>query len=183
MMTRSRGGNRCCALRKLSRNRRFSRFLLTAVGICFRAIANPSRGNSPFFFPTRMVMQASEHRKLLLKTCLNSEARVSLSRLGKDSLDSAPTLRGKTRSTFRPTRLDNASATAGLHARTEAMRSGTLDFTGLKCTFHVKRLGSLVCRFQQGATMYCYGRATSIHNYACEPLIVEFVGRSGLRAN
>ena len=149
MITRSRAGNRCCALRKLSRNSRLSRFRPTALGTCLRAIANPRRGHSPCFRPIRIVMQASADRKLSWNTCLNSLARVNLSRLGKDALAFAGTLRRETRPAFGATRLDDASAATGLHAGTETMRSGALNFTGLKCTFHVKRLGSLFVAFNK----------------------------------
>jgi hypothetical protein len=94
-------------------------------------------------------MQASADRKLSWNTCLNSLARVNLSRLGKDALAFAGTLRRETRPAFGATRLDDASAATGLHAGTETMRSGTLNFTGLKCTFHVKRLGSLFVAFNK----------------------------------
>ena len=100
--TMSRGGNSCWRRRKLSRNRRFSALRLTARGICFRAIANPSRGPAPVFLPTRIVIQASLRRKLFLKTCWKSIARVSLSRLGKASLTLALTLWRQSSSTFRP---------------------------------------------------------------------------------
>ncbi len=149
IITRSCAGNRCCALRKLSRNSRFNWFRFTAVGICLRATAKPGRGLSPVFLPTRIVIQESAHRKLFLKTCRNSKARVSLDLLGKDSPVPAPTLRGEARSAFRATRLNNTSAAAGLHARTETMRSCTLNFTGLKCTFHIERLGSLFVAFNK----------------------------------
>jgi len=54
------------------------------------------------------------------------------------------------------------------------MRPGTLQIARLKCTFHVKRLGSLVSRFQQGATMYCPSRVTSINNYLRRSLFAPF---------
>ena len=149
MMTRSRAGKRRCTLRKLSRNWRFNRFRSTALGTCLRATANPSRGLLPGLRPTRMVMQASEIRKLFLNTCWNSVARVNLSRRGKDSSEPASTSRGQARSAFGASRLDNTAAASGLHARTETMRSGTLDFTGLKCTFHGKRLGSVYVAFNK----------------------------------
>ncbi len=155
MITRSRGGNRCWALRKLSRNRRLSRFRATALGTCLRAIANPRRGHSPCFRPIRIVRQASAQRKLSRKTWLNSTARVNLSRRGKDSAASATTLRRETRSAFRATRLDHTSAATGLHARTKTMRPGTLNSTGLKCTFHVKRLGSLLVAFNKARQCTC----------------------------
>lgn len=123
--TRSLAGKRCCALRKLSRNCRFRRFRITALGTCLRAMANPIRGYSPGFFPTRMVIQESEHRVLFLNTCWNSKDRVSLSCLGKDSLIPAPTLRGETCSTFRASRLDHTTTATRLHTRAETMRSGT----------------------------------------------------------
>jgi hypothetical protein len=70
-------------------------------------------------------------------------ARVNLNRLGKDSPAPAVTLRRESRSALGATRLYDTTAATGLHARAETVRSGTLDFTGLKCTFHGKRLGSL----------------------------------------
>ena len=139
----SRAGNSCWRRRKLSRNRRFSALRLTARGICFRAIANPSRGPAPVFLPTRIVIQASLRRKLFLKTCWKSIARVSLSRLGKASLALAPTLWRQSSSTCRTARFDDATAATGLHTRTKTMRSRSFQITGLKCTFHVRRLGIL----------------------------------------
>jgi len=94
-------------------------------------------------------MQASAHRILSWNTCLNSLARVNLSRLGKDSPASAATSRRETRSAFSATRFYNTSAATGLHARAETMRSGAFNITGLKCTFHVKRLGSLFVAFNK----------------------------------
>jgi len=64
------------------------------------------------------------------------------------------TLWREARSALGSARAQYAAATASLHARAETVRSGTLEFAGLKCTFHVKRLDTLVCRFQQGATIY-----------------------------
>lgn len=151
----SRAGRRCLFLRKLSRNNRFSALRLTAVGTCLRAIANPMRGHAPVFLPTRSVIRLSPNRILFLKTCWKSIARVNLSRLGKDSLTLTSTLRCEACSAFRSAGSNYVTSAAGLHTRTKAMRSGTLKITGLKCTLHIKRLGSLVCRFQQGATMYC----------------------------
>jgi hypothetical protein len=94
-------------------------------------------------------MQASAQRKLSWNTCLNSLARVNLSRLGKDSPSSAATSRRETCSAFRATCLDYTSAATGLHAGAETMRSGAFNITGLKCTFHVKRLGSLFVAFNK----------------------------------
>ena len=139
--TTSRGGNRCWFLRKLSRNSRFRPLRFTAEGTCFLAIANPRRGHSPAFFATRIVIRASLHRILFLNTCWKSIARVNLSRLGKDSLIRMSTLWRETRSAFRSTSSDYAAPTAGLHARTKAVRPGTLKITRLKCTLHIKRLG------------------------------------------
>ena len=76
-------------------------------------------------------------------------ARVNLSRLGKDSPAAAATLRRETRSAFGATRFNYTSAATGLHACTKAMRSGAFNITGLKCTFHVKRLGSLFVAFNK----------------------------------
>ena len=95
-------------------------------------------------------MQASAQRKLFLKTCWNSLARVNLNRLGKDSqAPAAATLRRETRSAFSATRFYNAPSATGLHAGTKTMRSGSFNLTGLKCTFHVKRLGSVYVAFNK----------------------------------
>ena len=155
IITMSRGGKRCLFLRKLSRNSRFSALRFTARATCFRAIANPMRGQLPGLFPTRMVIQLSLRRKLFLKTCWKSLARVNLSRAGKDSPTTPGTLRREARSALGPTRTNHAAAAAGSHTRAKAVRPGTLQITRLKCTFHGKRLDPLVCRFPQGATMYC----------------------------
>lgn len=62
---------------------------------------------------------------------------------------SAPTLWGETCSTFRATRFDNTSSATGLHTGTKTMGSGALYITGLECTLHVKRLGSLFVAFNK----------------------------------
>ena len=85
MITMSRSGNRFWFFRKLSRNILFRRFLWTALGICFFAIAKPKRGFNPTWIPTSIVILASLWRKLFWNTCLNSLARVNLSCLGKVS--------------------------------------------------------------------------------------------------
>ena len=126
IITMSRLGNRCWLLRKLSRNNRFSALRFTAVGTCFRAIANPSRAQLPSFLPIRIVIEVSLIRKLFLKTSRNSVARVNLSRLGKDSQTPASTLWRETRSSFCPTCANNTAPTASLHARTKPVRSSTL---------------------------------------------------------
>ena len=139
--TMSRGGKRCWFLRKLSRNSRFKRFRLIALGTCLRAIANPRRGRSPAFVPIRMVMLASPRRMLFLNTWLKSLARVSLSCRGNDSLTESVTLRRKTCSALGAPRLDHTAPTASLHACPKPVGSGALEITGLKSTFHNRRLG------------------------------------------
>lgn len=85
MITMSRSGNRPWFFRKLSRNILLRRFLWTAFGICFFAIAKPNRGFNPARFPTSIVILASLWRKLFWNTCLKSLACANLSCLGKDS--------------------------------------------------------------------------------------------------
>jgi len=70
-------------------------------------------------------MQASPRRILFLNTCWKSIDRVNLSRLGKDSLIRATTLRRKTRSAFGSAGSNYTAATSSLHARTKPVRSGT----------------------------------------------------------
>ena len=137
----SRGGSRCWFVRKLSRNSRFRILRFTAFGTCLRAIANPRRGRSPALFPTRMVILASPRRILFLNTCWKSIARVNLSCLGKDSQADSATLRRETCSAFCAPRLDYTASAAGLHARAKPVGSCSLKITGLKSTFHDRRLG------------------------------------------
>ena len=141
IITMSLDGNRRWFLRKLSRNRRFSVFLCTALGICFRAIANPIRGYSPALRPTSMVIQSSLIRELFLKTCRNSSALVNRSHRGKLSPAPPVTLRRQARSAPGPPGTYDGATAAGTHARTKAVGSGPLEITGLKGTFHIGRLG------------------------------------------
>ena len=92
MITMSRAGSRNWFLRKLSRKILFSRFLWTALGICFFAIAKPSLGTKPGCFLTSIVILPSAWRKLFWNTCLYSIARVNLFCLGKDSSAQTHTL-------------------------------------------------------------------------------------------
>ena len=154
IITMSRSGRRCRLVRKLSRIKRLIALRFTARATCFRAIANPMRGQLPGLFPTRMVIQLSLRRKLFLNTCWKSLARVNLSCTGKDSPTTPATLWREASSALGPTRTNHTASGAGAHARAKAVRPGTLEITRLKCTFHGNRLDPLVCRFPQGATMY-----------------------------
>ena len=101
-------------------------------------------------------MQASPRRVLFLNTCWKSIDRVNLSRLRKDSLIRASTLWRETRSALGSAGSNYTTTTASLHTRTKPVRSGTFQITGLECTLHVKRLGSLFVDFNKARQ--CTGR-------------------------
>jgi hypothetical protein len=117
------------------------------------------------------VIQASLRRKLLLKTCRNSLARVNLSCLEKDSPACSPTSGREARSSFGPASANHATAATGLHTRAKTVRPGSLEITGLKCTFHIERLCSLFVDFNKARQ--CTGSA-AFRQYLFDPLSIFF---------
>ncbi len=137
--TTSNPGNSSLCNRKLSRTRRLMRLRSTARRACFFDIASPSRATPVPLERASVVKQESADLTGCWKTRWNSADVRSLAVRGKRAdtvAGNALLSRGQPDPSLCSAGLDHLASTSGCHARAEAVGTGTLQITGLKCSFH-----------------------------------------------
>ncbi len=129
-----------CLRRKLSRIRRFTRFLVTAKCMCFFAMARPKRAKGNWFCLARTMNCPSIERRGCLNTRLNSSGFLSLLAGDKPCCKDVTILGRQSLAPLGPACLDNRATGLGLHPQAEAVAALAFKSAWLVCALHYSSL-------------------------------------------